>query len=92
MDAKNPGANRPHVSYWHGTLPSALVLLLVAPLVFLLLTFAATLVVGGTIAALLLPWFLRGRLSRPERDANVITLGRDQYSEVDRDAKRLPPR
>ena len=92
MDTKDPKANGPRVYYWHGTLPPALALLLVAPLLFVFLSFAAMLVAGGTVAALYLPSFLRARLRRPEHDADVITLDRDQYSRVDPDAKQLPPR
>ena len=92
MDAKDTKTNGPHVYYWHGRLPPALALLLIAPLLFVFLSFAAMLLAGGTVAALFLPSFLRGRLRRPEDDKDVITLGRDQYSRVDRDAKQLPPR
>jgi len=92
MENKNTKANGPHVYYWQGTLPPALALLLVAPFLFLFLSFAAMLVAGGTIAALVLPWFFRGLRARPERDLDVITLERDQYSKVDGDAKQLPPR
>jgi hypothetical protein len=92
MNAKNTKANGPHVYHWHGTLPPALALLLVAPLLFVFLSFAAMLLAGGTLAALFLPLFFRGRLRRPQDDADVITLGRDQYSRVDRDVKQLPPR
>jgi len=91
MDSKNPKGNRERVYYWHGTLPPALALLLVAPLLFVFLSFAAMLVAGGTVAALVLPLFFRTRLRRPEHDADVITLPRDQYSRVERDAKQLPP-
>ena len=92
MDTKNTKDNGPRVFYWHGTLPPALLLLLVAPLLFVFLSFAAMILAGGTVAALFLPWFFRGRLRRPEHDADVITLDRDQYSRVDRDTKQLPPR
>ncbi len=92
MDTKDPKASGPRVYYWHGTLPPALMLLLVAPLLFVFLSFAAMLLAGGTVAALFLPWFFRGRLRRPEDDKDVITLDRDQYSRVERDAKQLPPR
>lgn len=92
MDAKNTKANRPHVYYWYGTLPPALALLLVAPLLFVFLSFAAILLAGGTLAAFFLPLFFRGRLRRPEQDSDVITLRSDQYSRVERDAKQLPPR
>jgi hypothetical protein len=91
MDPKNTKASGPRVFYYQGTLPPALALLLVAPLLLVFLSFAAMLVAGGTVAALFLPLFLRGRLRRPERDNGVITLERDQYSQVDRDTPQLPP-
>jgi hypothetical protein len=89
MDTK---ANGPRVFYYQGTLPPALALLLVAPLLLVFLSFAAMLVAGGAVAALFLPMFLRRRLRQPERDNDVITLERDQYSPVDRDTPQLPPR
>ena len=92
MDAKDTKTNGPRVFYWQGTLPPALALLLIAPLLFVFLSFAALLLAGGTVAALFLPLVLRGRLRRPERNDDVITLERDQYSHVEHDAKRLPPR
>ena len=92
MDAKESKANGPRVYHWQGTLPPALALLLIAPLLFVFLSFAALLLAGGTVAALVLPLVLRGRLRRPERNDDVITLERDQYSHVEHDAKRLPPR
>jgi len=93
MDPKDTKANGPRVFYYQGTLPPALALLLVAPVLLVFLSFAAMLVAGGTVAALFLPLFLRSRLRRPERDtSNVITLERDQYSQVDRDTPQLPPR
>lgn len=92
MDSKDTKANGPRVFHYQGTLPPALALLLIAPLLLVFLSFAAMLVAGGTVAALFLPLFFRGRLRRPERDDDVITLERDQYSPVDRDPPRLPPR
>lgn len=91
MDAKNTKAKEPRTFYYQGNLPPGLALLLVAPLLFVFLSFAAMLLAGGTVAALVLPLFLRGRLRRPERDAGAITLERDQYSRVDRDTPQLPP-
>jgi hypothetical protein len=92
MDAKNTRAERPRVFVYHSTLSPLLALLLVAPLLFIFLSFAAMLLAGGAVAALFVPLFLRGRLRRPERDTDVITLDRDQYSHVDRDTPKLPPR
>lgn len=91
MDAKNTKTNGPHVFYWQGTLPPALALLLVAPLLFVFLSFAAMLLAGGTVATLFLPLLLRGRLRRQAPDEDVITLERDQYTRVDRDTRQLPP-
>jgi hypothetical protein len=92
MDSKDTKTERPRVFVYQGTLPPALALLLVAPLLFVFLSFAAMLLAGGTVAALFLPLFLRGRLRRPQHDTDVITLDRDQYSHVDRDTPKLPPR
>jgi hypothetical protein len=92
MDTKNPKADGPRVFYYQGTLPPTLALLLVAPLLLIFLSFAAMLVAGGAVAALFLPLFLRGRLRRPERDNDVITLERDQYSQIDRNTPQLPQR
>jgi len=92
MDPRDTKANGSRVFYYQGTLPPALALLLVAPLLLVFLSFAALLVAGGTVAALLLPLSLRGRLRRRERDDDVISLDRDQYSPVDHDTPQLPPR
>ena len=91
MDAKSTKDQGPRVFYWHGAVPPALLLLFVAPLLFVFLSFAAVLLAGGTVAALFLPWFFRGRLGRSSHSPDVITLDRDQYSRVERDAKQLPP-
>jgi hypothetical protein len=92
MDPKGTKTERPRVFVYQGTLPPALLLLLVAPLLFVFLSFAAMLLAGGTVAALFLPLFLRGRLRRPQNETDVITLERDQYARVDQDAPKLPPR
>lgn len=100
MNPKDTKANGPRVFQYQGTLPPALALLLVAPLLLVFLSFVAMLVAGGAVAALFLPLFLRGRLRerlrerlrQPERDNDVITLERDQYSPVDPDSPHLPPR
>ncbi len=92
MTTKDRQTSGPRVYHWQGTVPPALALLLIAPLLFVLLSFAAMLLAGGAVAAVFLPFFLRGRLRRPDRDDNVITLERDSYSHVDRDTPQLPPR
>jgi hypothetical protein len=76
---------------YRGTLPPALALLLLAPLLFLFLSVAAVLLAGGALAAVLLPVFLRGR-RLPKRDADCITLERDEYARVDPKAPQLPPK
>ncbi len=94
MPAKNAKTDRPHVFFYQGTLPPALALLLVAPLLFVFLSVAAVLIAGGALAALGLPLVLRRRLRRPaaDGDGDVVTLEPDQYSRVDPDAPKLPPR
>lgn len=91
MDAKNSKDSGPRVFHYHGTLPPGLALLLVAPLLLVFLSFAAVLMAGGAVAAFVLPLFLRRRLRRPEQDPDVITLERDQFSRLERDAPQLPP-
>lgn len=91
MDAKNTKADGPRVFHYHGTVPPALALLLVAPLLLIFLSFAAVLMAGGTVAALVLPLFLRRRLRRAQQDPDVITLERDQFSRLEHDAPQQPP-
>jgi hypothetical protein len=83
--------NGPRVFMYHGTLPPALALLLVAPLLFVFLSIAAAVVTGGALAAFVLPIFLRGR-RLPNADRDVITLDHDQYTRVEPEAPKLPPR
>lgn len=92
MDSKRTTTEQPRVFYYQGTLPPALALLLVAPLLFLVLSFAAVLIAGGAVAAVCLPFLLRGRLRSKRAEDGVITLERDQYSHVEHDAAKLPPR
>jgi hypothetical protein len=92
MRAQDTKTKKPHVFVYHGTLPPALALLLVAPVLFVFLSFAAVLLAGGTLAALGLPLLLRRRLRRADAESDAITLERDQYSRVDPDAPKLPPR
>jgi len=83
------GSRRVYV--YRGTLPPALGLLVLAPLALVFLSAAAALLAGGTVAALVLPLFFRGkRLRRTESDA--ITLEPDQYARVESAPKELPPR
>ncbi|HXQ20229.1 MAG TPA: hypothetical protein VN812_01060 [Candidatus Acidoferrales bacterium] len=97
MDKPNERTDRagkaggPRVFVYHGALPPALALLLVAPLLFVFLSIAAVVVTGGALAAFVLPIVLRGR--NPRRgDDDVITLERDQYSHVRSEPRQLPPR
>ena len=92
MDTKNTKTNGPRVFHWQGTLPPALMLLLIAPLLLVFLSFAALLVAGGTLAAVFLPFFFRSRLRGSPQDPRVITLEPDQYSSIERDTRQLPPR
>jgi hypothetical protein len=81
----------PRVFAYRGTIPPALALLLVAPMLLIFFSFAAMLLAGGTVGALVLPLlFRRGRAT--QRPANAIELDRDQYRRVDPDAPRLPRR
>jgi len=75
---------------YRGALPPALVLLLVAPLLFVFLSFAALALAGGSLAAFLLPLLSRKRGRRPPQEHDCITLSSDEYSRVDADARRLP--
>jgi len=76
---------------YRGTLPPALALLFVAPLLFLFLSFAAVLLAGGALTALFLLLVLR-RASRRGPDHESIELGRDQYSRIEPDVRKLPER
>jgi len=92
MDDQGKAKNsRPHVFVYRGTLPPALGLLLLAPFAFLFLSFAAVLLAGGALATLVLPIFLRRRLSR-KADDQYIELKRDEYARVEPTAPQLPPK
>ena len=80
----------PRTVVYHANLPPLLAVLLVAPLLFIFLSFALFVLAGGTLVALTLPLFMRGR-RRPSADANCIELDRDQYSRVDQRPPQLPP-
>ena len=75
---------------YQGTVPPLLGLLLIAPLLLVFLSLAAALVAGGTVAAVVLPWFFRSRFGKPP-ETDSIELSRDQYSRVDSEPRRLPP-
>ena len=90
MDNTKRTTDGPRVFVYRGTVPPLLGLLLLAPLLLVFLSLAAALVAGGTVAAVVLPWFLRGRFGKP-RETDCIELERDQYSRVDSEPRRLPP-
>ena len=89
--SKDTRAEGTHTFVYRGTLPAGLGLLLLAPLLLVFLSVAAAALAGGTLAAFVLPMFLRRRTGR-EDDAGAITLDRDQYSRVDADQRQLPRR
>ena len=88
-DREGRKSGQPRVYFYRGTLPPALGLLLIAPLLFVFLSVAAVALAGGTLAALFVPVLLRRRTDS-RRDAECITLDRDQYARVDRDRPQLP--
>ena len=92
QDHKHTESERPRQFAYRATLPPALLLLLAAPLLFLFLSFAAVALAGGSLAAFVLPLLFRNRQRPPVQDEECITLSREQYSRVDPDAPRLPPR
>ncbi len=77
--------------FYRRTLPPGLALLLLGPVVLLFLSVAAVMVAGGALAAFVLPLLL-GRRARRAADGRSITLGPDEYSHIDADQRRLPPR
>jgi hypothetical protein len=91
QDRTHTESERPRQFVYRATLPPALALLLVAPLLFLFLSFAAVALAGGSLAALFLPLLFRNRKRPPVQDEECVTLSREQYSRVDPDARRLPP-
>jgi len=82
----------PRTVVYHANLPPLLAVLLVAPLLFVFLSFALFVLTGGALAALALPLFMRGRHRPSAADANCIELDRDQYSHIERRPSQLPPR
>ncbi len=91
MDNTKRTTDGPRTFVYRGTVPPLLALLLIAPLLLVFLSLAAAVLAGGTVAALVLPWFLRNRFNK-RRNADCIELPRDQYARVDREPPRLPPR
>jgi hypothetical protein len=86
--SKHTTTRGPRTFVYRGTLPAGLVLLLLAPILFLSL--AAAVVAGGMLAAFVLPLFLR-RSGRRVEDDQSITLRPDQYSRVDAGRRQVPP-
>jgi hypothetical protein len=76
---------------YRGSLPPALGLLFLAPVLLLFLSVAAVALAGGTVAAFALPLLL-GRRAGRRADDRSITLEPDQYSHIDDDRRQLPPR
>ena len=90
MDNTKRTTDGPRVFVYRGNVPPLLGLLLLAPLLLVFLSLVAALIAGGGVAALVLPWFLRGRFAKPQ-DTDCVELPRDQYSRVDGEPRRLPP-
>jgi hypothetical protein len=90
MDKTKRTTDGPRGFVYQGNVPPLLGLLLMAPLLLVFLSVAAALVAGGTVAAVVLPWFLRHRFGAP-KDTDCIELPRDQYTRVDDERRRLPP-
>jgi len=91
MDNEDTRTERPWAFVYRGTLPPALGVLLLVPILFLVLSVAAVALAGGALAAFVLPLVL-GRRARRAADDRAITLEPDQYSHIDGDRQQLPPR
>ncbi len=75
---------------YRGALRPGFALLLVAPITFVLLSMAATVLAAGSALMLLLPAFLRKRSRRSPSDEDCVVLRPDQYSRLSDDPPRLP--
>ena len=73
-------------------LPPFLALLLLAPVLLMAFSVVVALLLGGTIAALFLPLLLRGRRLHGSADEQSIELSPDQFTHIDDEPRRLPPR
>lgn len=91
MDNPRSGESQ-RVFVYRGALPAGLLLLILAPILFLFLSVAVVALGAGARAAFFLPVFFRSRRRRSADDADCITLEHDQYEHVDGDRSRLPPR
>jgi len=80
----------PRVFAYRGILPGGLGLLLLAPLLLVMLPLALGVLASGTVGAMLLARFMRGRVGTPQ-DPGAIELRCDQYTRVDDPPRRLPP-
>jgi len=90
MERSKRTTDGPRLFVHRGTLPPLLGLVLLGPLLLIFLSLAAALLVGGTAAALVLPWVLRGRVGKAQH-GDSIELRRDQYTHLDSEPRRLPP-
>jgi len=91
MNTTRGTTDGPRVFAYHGGLPLLVALLCVAPVLVIFLSLAAVLAGGGMLAAFVLPLFFRARpRKRPEPDC--VELDPDDYTRVDREPRRLPPR
>jgi hypothetical protein len=76
---------------YRGVLPGWLGLLLLAPLLLVVFSLVLALLAGGTVAALLLPLFLRRRFGRAAPpDQRTIELDESQYTRIESSQPRLP--
>ncbi len=93
-DPEESESERPRpLFHYRGTLPPVVALLLVFPVLFLFLSFAALALAGGTVATLFLPLLFGRRrpTSSKDKDADCVTLEPNEYSRVDPESRRLPP-
>jgi hypothetical protein len=84
--AKDPEHQLPdqgRVYMYRGRLSPLTGLLVLAPLLVIFFSLFAALLIGGAIAALVLPILLRLRLGQQRRSADYIELDRDQYRRID---------
>ena len=88
----HPKQSGPRVFVYKASLPPFLALLLIAPVLLVAFSLAAALLVGGSVAAVLLPLLFRGKRVRNSDGNQSIELSPDQYTHIDDEVRRLPPR